>query len=105
MSELKDREKAFENQFAHASEMEFKTIARRNKLLGLWAAEKLGKSGDEAQQYAKDVVMADLESAGHDDVIAKLLKDFGASGVAVPVGDIQKHMADLLLVARKQILG
>ncbi|MDX2072894.1 MAG: DUF1476 domain-containing protein [Alphaproteobacteria bacterium] len=103
MSNMEDRQRAFENKFAHDAEKEFKVNARRNKLLGLWAAQKLGKTGEEADAYAKDVVIADLESAGDNDVIGKLLKDFGRAGVAVHISEIEKQMADLLPIARKQL--
>jgi hypothetical protein len=104
MSNLDDRKRAAEHKFAHDAEMEFKTIARRNKLLGLWAAEKLGKSGEDAASYAKDVVMADLETEGHDDLIGKLIQDFGRAGVAVHISEIQQKMDELLPIARKQML-
>jgi len=104
MASFDDRQKGFEGQFAHDAEMEFKATARRNKLLGLWAAEKLGKIGDDAAQYAKDVVIADLEAAGDDDVIGKLIKDFGHAGVVVPVADITAEMERLMPIARKQMM-
>lgn len=104
MSNLEDRQKGFENKFAHEAELKFKAVARRNKLLGLWAAEKLGKKGEEAAAYARDVVMADLEAAGDNDLVGKLLKDFGRAGVVVPVGDIEKQMEELLPIAHRQIM-
>lgn len=104
MTNLEDRQKSFEHKFAHDAEMKFKANARRNKLLGLWAAEKMGKTGEEAAAYAKDVVMADLDSAGQDDVVDKLLKDFGRAGVVVPVGEIQKKMEELLPVAHRELM-
>ena len=79
MSNMNDRERAFENKFAHDEELKFKATARRNKLLGLWAAEKLGKSGDEAEAYAKTVVMADFEEVGDEDVFRKVRADFDAA--------------------------
>ena len=103
MTSLDDRQKGYENKFAHDAELEFKATARRNKLLGLWAAEKLGKTGDDAQQYAKDVVIADLEAAGDNDVIGKLLKDFGRAHLSVSVKDIEQEMTRLMPLARKQI--
>src|SRR5262249_30627065 len=81
MTTLDKREDAFEKQFAHDEELRFKATARRNKLLGLWAAEKLGLSGAEADSYAKSVVMADFEEAGDHDVLRKIRKDFDAKGV------------------------
>jgi len=77
MSSFDDRESAFENKFAHDAEMQFKAEARRNKLLGLWAAELLGKSGDDAQAYAREVVKSDFQEAGHEDVVRKLKADLG----------------------------
>ena len=105
MTSFDNREKGFENKFAHDEELNFKSIARRNKLLGLWAAEKLGKSGAEAEQYAKDVVMADFESSGDNDVVDKLLKDFGRTGINISANDIQKEMERLLPIARSQVMG
>lgn len=81
MADFKDRESAFENKFAHDEEKRFRAVARRNKLLGLWAAEKLGLSGDAADAYAKEVVLADFVEAGDEDVIRKVLADFKAKGL------------------------
>ena len=78
MTTFDDRESAFENKFAHDAEMQFRAQARANKLLGLWAANLLGKSGDDADAYARDVVTADLEEAGHEDVVRKVAGDLGA---------------------------
>ncbi|MGY6633108.1 MAG: DUF1476 domain-containing protein [Alkalilacustris sp.] len=78
MSSFSDRERAFENKFAHDAEMQFKAVARRNKRLGLWAAELLGKTGAEADAYAAEVVRADFEEPGHEDVVRKLVADLGA---------------------------
>jgi hypothetical protein len=80
MTTFDDRENAFENKFAHDQEMQFKAEARRNKLLGLWAAELLGKTGDEADAYAIEVVKADFEEAGHEDVMRKVAGDLGDRG-------------------------
>ena len=77
MTTFDDRESAFENKFAHDEEMNFKANARANKKLGLWAAELLGKSGDDAEEYAKSVVLADFEEAGNEDVIRKVAGDLG----------------------------
>lgn len=77
MSTFDDRENAFENKFAHDAEMQFKAEARRNKLLGIWAAGLLGKAGDEALEYAKEVVRADFEEAGDEDVFRKVSGDLG----------------------------
>lgn len=104
MANMEDRQKGFESKFAHDAELEFKATARRNKLLGLWAAEKLGKTGEEASAYAKDVVMADLEAAGDNDVIGKLLKDFGRAHVAITVKEIEAEIMRLTPIARQQIM-
>ncbi len=77
MSTFDDRENAFENKFAHDAEMQFKAEARRNRLVGLWAAELMGKTGDEAAEYAKEVVAADFEEAGYEDVVRKVKGDLG----------------------------
>jgi hypothetical protein len=97
------REEGFEKQFAHDEELRFKATARRNKLLGLWVAEKLGMSGNDANTYAKDVVMADFEEAGEDDVFRKVRKDLDDKKVAVGDQDIRKAMVDLMGQAIEQI--
>jgi hypothetical protein len=96
MTTFDKREDAFEKQFAHDEELRFKATARRNKLLGLWAAEKLGLSGAEAESYAKAIVMADFEEAGDQDVLRKLRKDFDAKGVAQSDHQIGRLMTELL---------
>ena len=101
---FQDREKAFESKWAHDEELRFKIIARRNKLLGLWAAEQMGISGDEAAEYAKSVVRADLEEAGHEDVVRKVRKDFEAKSVARSDHAIRVKMDELLQNATDQIL-
>ncbi len=80
MSSMKDRQDGFEKKFAHDEELKFKATARRNKLLGVWAAEKLGKSGSDADAYAKEVVISDFEEAGDDDVFRKVRGDFDKAG-------------------------
>ena len=102
MSGMKDRENAFENKFAHDAEMQFKAEARRNKLLGLWAAELLGKSGDDAANYAKEVVKADFEEAGDEDVYRKLADDLGAKANEA---DIRAQMKALLVEAKAQVMS
>ncbi len=77
MTTFNDRERAFENKFAHDQEMVFKAIARRNKKTGLWAASLLGKTGADAESYAMEVIRADFEEAGHEDVVRKLTADLG----------------------------
>jgi hypothetical protein len=103
MTTFDKREEGFEKKFAHDEELRFKATARRNKLVGLWAAGKLGLSGDDANKYAKDVVMADLEEAGDGDVIRKLKADFAAKSVTVSDQDINTTMIDLMAQAIAQI--
>ncbi|GLS33161.1 hypothetical protein SAMN04488498_105290 [Mesorhizobium albiziae] len=103
MSTMKDREEGFERKFAFDEELKFKAIARRNKLLGLWAAEKLGKSGADADAYAKEVVVADIEEAGDHDVFRKVRKDFDAAGVEQSDHQIRRTMEELLAEAIEQI--
>ncbi len=100
MADLNDRENAFENKFAHDEELKFKATARRNKLIGLWAAEKNGKSGADADAYAKEVVMADFEEAGDEDVFRKLRGDLPAS---VSDHQIRHAMNEFMAVAVEQI--
>jgi hypothetical protein len=104
MTTFDDRENAFENLYARDSEMQFKAEARRNKLLGLWAAEKMGVTGDAADAYAKTVVIADLEEVGDDDVFRKVAADLVEHGVTVPDEELRSQMAGLLLKAKSQIL-
>lgn len=91
--------------FVRDEELKFRATARRNKLLGLWAAEKLGKSGDEAEAYAKQVVAADFEEAGDEDVFRKIRSDFDAAGVSESDEVIRKKMIDLLAEAIEQLKG
>lgn len=102
MSTFDDREHAFEAKFAHDEEMKFKLEARRNKLVGLWAAEILGKTGDEAEAYAKEVIRADFEEAGHEDVMRKLLADLGDR---VPEDKLRAKYAELMALAKAQLLS
>ena len=103
MTTFDKREDAFEKQFAHDEELKFKAEARRNKLLGLWAAEKLGKSGADADAYAKEVVAADFEQAGDADVLRKVLGDLFAKGAAVTEAEVRAKMSELLATAVAQI--
>lgn len=101
MTTFDKREEGFEKKFAHDEELRFKAMARRNKLLGLWAAEMLGKSGPDADAYAKEVVLADFEEAGDSDVVRKVVKDLDGKGVTEQ--DIRAKMAELLAEAIRQI--
>ena len=105
MSGFDDRQKGFEAKYRLDQDTQFKVTARRNKLLGLWAAAKLCLAGDAAEAYAKDVVVADFETAGDSDVVAKVLKDLAAKGVAGGEADIRKEMDRLAVVAREQIVS
>ncbi|HUU24334.1 MAG TPA: DUF1476 domain-containing protein [Methyloceanibacter sp.] len=103
MTNFDDREKSFERKFALDAELQFKSTAKRNKLLGLWAAEKMGLSGDDAQAYAREVVKADLEEPGEEDVFRKIRADFDGKGVDQSDHQIRRAMADLLVEAVRQI--
>jgi hypothetical protein len=101
MSTFNDRERAFESKFAHDTEMQFRAEARRNKLVGLWAAGLLGKTGDAAADYAMSVVKADFEEAGIDDVVRKLKADLGSLATEAT---IRNQMTELLAVAKAQLM-
>lgn len=101
MSTFDDRENAFENKFAHDAEMQFKAEARRNKLMGLWVAEALGKTGDDANAYAAEVVKADFEEAGHEDVMRKVMADLGDK---LPEAEVRTKYEALLPVAKAQLM-
>ena len=105
MSTFDKRQEGFERKFAHDEELRFKASARRNKLLGLWAAGELGLSGDEADAYAAEVVKADLEEPGDADVMRKLLSDFQARGVGHSEHVIRTKMDHLMDEARAQLRG
>ncbi|WP_146343961.1 DUF1476 domain-containing protein [Phaeobacter marinintestinus] len=101
MSTFDDRENAFEAKFAHDEEMLFKAQARCNKLLGLWAADLQGLTGDDAEAYAKTVVIADFEEAGHEDVVRKVAGDLDGKASA---DEIRAKMAEILPLAKEQIM-
>ncbi|HET8972545.1 MAG TPA: DUF1476 domain-containing protein [Pseudolabrys sp.] len=101
MTTFDKREEGFEKQFAHDEELRFKAMARRNKMLGLWAAGVLGKSGADAEAYAKDVVLADFEEAGDNDVFGKVVKDLQPKGITEQ--QIRAQMTELLAQAVDQI--
>ena len=103
MTSFDDREDKFEKKFAHDAELRFKAEARRNKLLGLWAAKLMGKSDEEAAEYAKEVIKADFEEAGDEDVFRKVRKDFDASGVDQSDHQLRRQMTDLMAEAINQI--
>ena len=103
MNKMDDRGDAFENKFAHDEELRFKATARRNKLLGLWAAELLGKSGAAADDYAKEVIRSDFEEPGDEDVYRKIREDFDNAGVAQSEHQIRRTMDELMAKAAEQI--
>lgn len=101
MTTFDEREAAFENKFAHDEEMKFKAQARCNKMLGLWAAELLGKSGDAAESYARSIVAADFEEPGQEDVVRKLAEDLGGRATS---DTIRLKMTEFLLISKEQLL-
>lgn len=103
MSGFDKRERAEEGKFALDQELRFKANARRNKLLGLWAAEKLGKSGEDASNYAVEVVKSDFEAPGDEDVFRKVKGDLDTAGVAITDHQLQRQMAELMEVAVEQV--
>ena len=102
MTTFDDRENAFENKYAHDEEMKFKAEMRRNKLVGLWAAELLGKTGDDANAYATEVVKSDFEEAGIEDVVRKVAGDLGDLADA---DTVRAKMEEMLPVAKDQIMN
>jgi hypothetical protein len=105
MSGFEDRKKGQEAKFAHDAELRFKAEARRNKLLGLWAAEHMGLSEEHAKEYAAEVVASDFEEAGDEDVFRKISGDLKAKGASVSDDMIRQKMAELVAVARDQVLN
>jgi hypothetical protein len=104
MSSFNDREKGFENKFKHDQELQFKVEARRNKLLGLWAAEFLGLERDAAAAYAKEVVQSDFEEPGDEDVFRKVWGDFQEKGVDKSEHQLRRQMEELMTVARQEVM-
>lgn len=102
MTTFDEREQAFEAKFAHDEEMQFKARARRNKLVGLWAADLLGKTGSSANDYAQSIVAADLEEAGHEDVVRKLTGDLGSQASEE---QIRLKLRELLVQAQEEVLS
>ncbi|PPR18891.1 MAG: hypothetical protein CFH37_00204 [Alphaproteobacteria bacterium MarineAlpha9_Bin7] len=105
MAILGDRERDFEKRFQHDEELRFKANARRNKMLGLWAADKLGLSGAEAEAYAKEVVISDFEEPGDDDVLRKVSSDFEAKGIAIDAAKVRHEMERLMPIAKQEIMS
>ena len=104
MTTFDDRERAFETKFAHDEELRFRVIARRNRLLGQWAARLMGLSDAEADAYAKDVIRADFEEAGDEDVIRKVLGDLTGAGVECDEAKVSEAIAHKEVEARRQIM-
>ena len=103
MTTFDDRKDSFEKKFAHDEELRFKAMARRNKRLGLWVAEQLGQSGEEADAYAKTVVIADFKAAGDEDVLEKVRADLEAAGKSASPAEIRRKMDELLATAIEDI--
>jgi len=105
MTTFDEREKSFEKKFEHDQELQFKVKARRNKLLGLWAAGLLGKSGADAEAYATEIVMAEFEKPGDADVVHKLMRDLAAAGKPMEDHAIRKQAERLLPMAKQQVMS
>jgi hypothetical protein len=105
MSTFNDREKTFEKKFAHDEETKFKITARRNKLLGLWVAECLGLEGNDAEAYAKQVVLADFDKPGEEDVFEKVWGDLQAKEADISEHRVRRQMAELMHEAREQVVN
>lgn len=104
MTGFDDRERAFESQFARDADLQFRIVARRNRLLGNWAAELMGLTAEEADAYAKAVVQADFEEAGDEDVVRKLLGDLTAAGVDTSEADVRAAIDAKMVDARRQFI-
>jgi len=104
MTQFDDRQRAFESKFAHDEEMKFRITARRNRLLGEWAARRMGLSEAETEAYAKDVVRSDFEEAGDHDVVRKVLGDLTSAGVDVEETAIREALGHKEVEARRQII-
>jgi len=104
MTQFDDRERGFESKFAHDEEMKFRITARRNRLLGEWAARQMGLTQAEAEAYAKDVVRSDFEEAGEHDVIRKVMGDLTAAGIDIDEDQVLQAMRNKEIDARRQII-
>ena len=105
MTTFDDRQKAFETKYARDQEMQFKIVARRNRLLGQWAAKKMGLTDAEADAYAREVIRADFEEAGDEDVIRKVLGDLTAAGVEIDADGVRQVLEEKSVEARRQLMG
>ena len=104
MTTFDERERAFEEKFKHDQDLQFRVENRRNKLLGLWIAEMIGKTGDEAEAYAREVVVADFDEPGIEDVIRKVTADLTSHSVELSEHRLRKKMDELLDIAKKQVM-
>lgn len=104
MTNFQDREKSFESKFARDEEMQFKILARRNRLLGAWAGAQMGLTIEETEAYAREVVQADFEEAGDDDVLRKVLGDLTSAGIESDAAQVRKAMDEKLVEARRQFI-
>lgn len=105
MTTFDDRERAFENKYAHDEEMQFRAYARRNRLLGLWAAEQMGRSGEAAADYARSIVIEDLKEKGDDDVLRRVLDDLHQAGKPVEASELRRKMDALLAEAKAEVFS
>ncbi|MCA8929167.1 MAG: DUF1476 domain-containing protein [Alphaproteobacteria bacterium] len=105
MSTFNDREKQFESKFQHDQELQFKVMVRRNRLLGEWAGDLMGLSGDERATYAKEVVQSDFDKPGDDDVLQKVLGDLQAKAIQASEHQVRRQMDDLLITAKQQVMA
>lgn len=103
MTSFDKRERAFESKFAHDQNRQFIIEARRNKIIGLWAADLMGLTGEDADSYAKEIQLSDLEEPGHNDVIKKLSDDFRLKGVTIGLQELNEQLQSALELARKQV--
>lgn len=104
MTTFDDRDRAYENKFAHDEELAFKANAKRNKMLGLWAAGLMGKSGQEADTYAGELAVSDFESGSHQGIVERLISDFTKAGLSISQTEIRAEMDRLLPLARRQMM-
>lgn len=105
MTTFDDREKAFEDKFKHDEDLRFRVEVRRNKLLGLWVAELLGKAGDDAESYAKEVISSDFIEPGDDDVLRKVMADLNTHGAEMSEHRVRKKMDELMADAKEQVMN
>jgi hypothetical protein len=105
MTDFRDRERGEEAKFAHDEDMAFRIVARRNRLLGQWAASKMGLTAEETDAYAKEVVQAEFEEAGDEDVIRKVLGDLTSAGCEVDESDVRSALDERMIEARRQLMG